>query len=88
MITDSFYGRDDTKICRHPVLPYEAYCRGEEDDVLKKVQNLCDGENECSIAVKDGLLLQKGVQLCPNVYKYLKVDYMCTPHADIYLNNT
>ena len=84
VIVNSFYGRDDTKICRHPVLPYEAYCRGQEDLILEKVQNLCNGENGCSIAVKDGLLLRKGTVLCPNIYKYLKVDYICTQHPDIY----
>lgn len=88
VVTKSFYGRDKTNICKHPVLPYEAYCRGQEDIIMKKVQNLCDGENQCSIAVKDGLLVRKGTVLCPRVYKYLEVDYICTQHPDIYEKKT
>lgn len=79
----TFYGRDENKTCQHKVLPSKGHCVAEEHRVNKKLFDLCQGENKCSVAATNAFLGKKNNVICPEVYKYARVVYRCIQHPKI-----
>jgi len=79
----TFYGRDENKTCQHKVLPSKGHCVTEEHRVNKKLFDLCQGENKCSVAATNAFLGKKNSVICPDVYKYARVVYRCIQHPKI-----
>ena len=55
----------------------------DEHRINKKLFDLCQGENKCSVAATNAFLGKKNNLICPEVYKYARVVYRCIQHPKI-----
>ena len=78
-IVDAFWGRDDVTTCQ-PGQPlatksYKDMCKPVQKDYAKlKLKQMCHGIESCRIPATTVFF---DTELCPNVLKYLRVNYEC-----------
>ena len=84
-ILDTFYGRENNKICTSKVLETSKLCENQTpNSVVRKVHLMCAGENRCKIPVTSEFLEKDGNNtVCPDIRKYLKVKYLCHQNPKI-----
>ncbi|XP_046844845.1 uncharacterized protein LOC124438694 [Xenia sp. Carnegie-2017] len=80
-IHSCFFGREDAVVCKHPQHPSEKNCAEQNVTVKAVVLDLCQGEAKCEVTASNDFLAQYGTVICPDVYKYLQVDYRCVPRT-------
>lgn len=77
-LSGAFYGKRSGKDC-HGDLPYKddsPTCSAL--DAKSKIQEECNGKQTCLLFADENVY---GKSLCPNVNKYLHVDYFCFPRS-------
>jgi len=72
-IVSAFYGRRDNDTCPHATVGENFNETCGTDDVLERLKRTCDGRQLCNL----GIYGQFGDDPCPNVYKYLNIEYRC-----------
>lgn len=80
-IQEAFWGRDDSKTCTKDTsviggLITDKNCIQDEKNTLLKAREACDNENVCEIVASDIYFDQTD---CPNIHKYLKLKWQCSP---------
>ncbi len=78
-IVSVFYGREMAgyRICRSPPnsqLSDESLCSKGQNDVTEQVKNICNDKNSCNFTLEKETFGKDG---CPNVFKYMFVEYEC-----------
>lgn len=78
-VVNAFWGRDDATTCQpsDPLEPksYKDMCKPVDKEYAKrKVKHMCHGIESCKIPATTIFF---DTELCPNVIKYLRVDYEC-----------
>ena len=77
-IHQAFWGRDDTASCTSNDVTHglkrDKLCAQDEANTMSKVENACSGENQCELVASPVYFDRTD---CPDVYKYLKVDWEC-----------
>lgn len=78
-IVDAFWGRDDVTTCQpdDPLEPksYKDMCKPVDKEYAKrKIKEMCHTSESCRIPATTTVF---DTELCPNVIKYLRVDYEC-----------
>ncbi|XP_078664668.1 mucin-5AC-like [Branchiostoma floridae x Branchiostoma belcheri] len=84
-IVNTIYGRErsDTTHCPHgntDVSTVSNHPRACERHVEPKVKEMCHNKQSCSFIVMPSFF--NLYQLCPDITKYLKVEYICTERQD------
>lgn len=76
-----FYGREFYDItCPEYFLDHHVICnsKSRQAQVFNIVKSMCQNEKQCQIKVSKDILLTGDVDdYCPNVSRYLKVDFDC-----------
>jgi hypothetical protein len=78
-IASVFYGRTlpGSSICRSPAYSYlsdESSCSSDKNDVTAEVKEICEHKTSCNFTLKKETFGKDG---CPNIYKYMDVEYSC-----------
>ena len=79
-VNSAFYGKKTGKDCNGE-LPYKddsPTCSAL--DAKSNVQNSCNGKQTCLLFADENIF---GKSLCPNVNKYLHLDYVCLPRSEL-----
>lgn len=79
-IKNAFWGRDNSHTCTRSGkvhgLKTDQNCAQDEQNTMNKVREACDNENVCEV-VASPVYFDKTD--CPDVYKFLRMDYECAP---------
>lgn len=86
-IKDAFWGRDDEKTCTRShaerSLQTTKMCAQDESNTMTKLQNACDGESACELVASPIYFDRTD---CPDVYKFLRVNWECA-HSESRIKN-
>lgn len=78
-IVSAFYGRHDNETCPHETARYfNESMACNTDDALERLKRVCDGRQFCHLSAYN----QWGDDPCPDIYKYLNVEYRCKDCAN------